>query len=1606
MEREESNSEAVQEERKKKGVDKEKRGSGAVKQREEGLKNEKREPSMTEGLAEGDKAEGRSSVEWALVNASAGYLYLPIKIANREVFALVDSGSMHSIISKNLMEKLQGDLTVKETGVKLKAAGGTPIYVQGEVHDKVGVGGREMGVTLVVAHILEDIIIGSDFLTENGATLDFQNLVLTMRGNEVPVVRIKKGESARKGAVKLIQTKDVEGKGVIKCQLTGDNLNLPGTYWYKPSVEGKASKGACLVNLCKPEIEVEVGSEVPELSIRFQEGDILGEIVEVNEEYWRTHEDTWNWPKELRVKEIYEKLKVEENEHVTKEEKEQCRRLIEEYHDIFSLSTKELGLTDLYVHKIKVKDDKVIINKNRPIPLHMFDEAKRMVTELLDLGVLEPSNAIHRSPLVLVNKPNSNQKRFCLDYRILNSYTEDNLHPMPTVMETRNIWAGCKWWSVLDLSMAYFQIPLHEDSRDWTTIWVNGLGSYRFTRVPMGGKTSGAALQALTDFLFGDVKKSVVNNFLDDFVTGAKSVAEMLENLEMIFERLRQGKLKIKCEKCSVLKKEVMFLGCRLNEQGLWANEAKIQCLLDMAPPKDRKDVQRFCGLMNFFREFVPNMADLARGVTDLLKKEGEFNFDERAEKSFKEIKEALTKPPCLVWADPEKEFHLFTDSSNSCLGYCLMQYDEQNRLHPVFFGSKCLGQSQLLWPSFCKEFYAAYVAITRLRYYLYGKKFTLYTDCQGITFSKTMKKCTTNAVLRWAIELSAFTFDIEFVPGSKNVVADTLSRLPATEQLEALPRRSRELYDYFKKGAKRMHKKKTEDKEETGRGPGEVDHPNEGEDESHDLVNRVEKVINNPMSSVHIGDEKFVEAAKNDRVFSKVKEWVRGENKAEDPMKLEPALRRYHNKLERLTINEQGLLCMTYYNNQMRVTKKLVCVPEALIESIMCVYHELASGHLAADKTESKIRQKFYFPNMQEQVRLFCKTCGQCFKTNVYYKKGEKTMLKPVVYKYPGLCVAMDVVMVKKGGNESKVLTITDKFTKWVGFFPIRDEKAKTIARIFVDKWVCYWSVPEMLITDNAVSFKTSEVMNNVYRLLGIEKKYCSSYHPEGNGEAERKNKVLIHMLQKLVDEFPSRWKNFLPQLQLAVNSAQNRSTGFSAFKLMTGREMRGLENVVFDVRNTEYYMSEAHLANQTYKELRRVFQIASDNLDLSHALQKKLYDRNKTHIDLIEGDRVLLHRPKDTSNPYYKLKSHWQGPHVIIKVFDEHNYLIREEKEGKEQVVHRNHLRKLPEGMRGRLAAGEVGTESFEKSKGDNRLEKEGSDNEGEEGRSEEEPETDEEYFYPDVRKIVETEEWNVEEESVSKQEEEEVERTVDPNIFRKYVGEDRGTTYKQNVNFWEVSEQEGVNRGCSSTSSSMPDLEQVLRELSKEAKGKFKRPRYTEFREVGEDNQEKEENSRDKEIEMRGEGSERRDNEGSRSDSGDRSGSKTPRGRDGSETPPLSGFRKLETPPRDRGDVTPIELRGEGMKTPPVKPNFERPLGASTPKLSALVADMRRDEEEMRGKCESLRGRMEDMDKDLENLGKRLVQGMEQGEVRRSERNKNKIINYKAEKNPDGP
>ena len=261
--------------------------------------------------------------------------------------------------------------------------------------------------------------------------------------------------------------------------------------------------------------------------------------------------------------------------------------------------------------------------------------------------------------------------------------------------------------------------------------------------------------------------------------------------------------------------------------------------------------------------------------------------------------------------------------------------------------------------------------------------------------------------------------------------------------------------------------------------------------------------------------------------------------------------------------------------------------------------------------------------------------------------------------------------------------------------FYPegasIANEKAKTIAEAILRRWVSQWGPMQILVTDNAKQLKVSEVMTSLHEILGIDHRTCTAYHPEGNAPAERANRILLEILTKVASEKPSSWKKLLPVVEWALNSSVQKSTGYSAHHLMTGREASGIENIAFDLRTTKFYQSEKHLVAGTYKELRLIFSIAAENKRLNHEIQKKVYDKNRKCVEIQVGNRVLLYRPKEYSNKYYKLSHNFKGPFLVTKSFSSgHNFEILHEATGKLQIVHRNHLRLLPPDIRGYLSSG----------------------------------------------------------------------------------------------------------------------------------------------------------------------------------------------------------------------------------------------------------------------------------------------------------------------------
>eukprot|EP00116_Pleurobrachia_bachei_P003053 sb/3463315/ len=493
------------------------------------------------------------------------------------------------------------------------------------------------------------------------------------------------------------------------------------------------------------------------------------------------------------LEEIYKLMNIEGNGNINEAEKKQLKTLIKEYQDIFSTTPIDIGVCTLYNHKIKLKEDKVIRIPPRPIPSLVFERLKVLILEMLEAGILEHSDSDFNSPIVPVKKPSKPgqtepQYRFCLDFRALNDNTKMSEYPLPRINELQTVFGGAKYYSSCDLASSFYQVPLAEESRDCTTFRIIGLGTYRLTRMVQGAKNSAFAMQNVMDRVFEGIERGTVKCYIDDILSAADTVEAALDKLRLIFERLRWANLKLSAKKCYLLQSSITFCGVKLTQKGIEVNKAKIQAIQEMAIPKTKKQVQSFLGAANFWRKFINKHAEYAKGLTETLKSQP-FKMTKEAIESFTKLKECLTKAPILGYPNEEGKFILDCDASDFCIGACLSQ-EQGDETKPIAYASKCLGPSEIKWAVFRKEFYAIYFFVNKFRWYLFGRKFTVNTDHKGLTFERALNKRTSHDVLlRWALELSTFEFDIIYKKGSENNNADMLSRLPHT---------SDEYYDFF----------------------------------------------------------------------------------------------------------------------------------------------------------------------------------------------------------------------------------------------------------------------------------------------------------------------------------------------------------------------------------------------------------------------------------------------------------------------------------------------------------------------------------------------------------------------------------------------------------------------------------------------------------------------------------------------------------------------------------------------------------------------------------------------------------------------------------------
>ena len=792
----------------------------------------------------------------------------------------------------------------------------------------------------------------------------------------------------------------------------------------------------------------------------------------------------------LREKAFREKLK----ESDFGEFQEEVFKLLSNFSDIIALKGDKLGVTNVLKHRIVLeKGTKPIYIPAYRIPVKLKTEVENIIEEWEGEGVVEKSSSPFNFPLLVVPKKDGTH-RVCVDFRRLNAVTVPDRYPAACMQDLISEIGGRKIYSSIDLLQGFLQVPLEEESQSFTAFSTTK-GHYHFLRMPFGLQGSPLTFTRLVNTVFHGLLGKKVHIYMDDLLIATDTVEEHLEILREVLNRLRVAGLKLKLAKCDFLKREIVYLGHVISEEGVRVNPAKIQAISNFPEPKSKKNIKQFLGLAGFFRKFVRGFSVKAAPLTDVLKEDVPFSWGEKERSAFRDLKDALGQPPVLRFPDFELPFILVTDASDLGIGACLMQKWGKN-VHPVAFFSKKWKRSnpdETKWSVVDKEAYAVVAALQHFKYMILGYKITVYTDHKPL-LELFNKPNISPRRARWFVTINDFSPSIRYIEGKSNLVADSLSRNIQDDDLGVCL---------------------VEDQQ------------------------------------VEWNEQLVVREQDADEVCSKAKEFLNG--KLQDKRYRLPSLGlELSGDLLVRKVNYR-----TRSAGEDEVVQ--VVVPRKLVPTALRIVHELMGGdHCGVERTYIQARKKYFWKGMYGDIKNYIKNCGVCNSYKASGSSQSRIASFPVPSK-PFSRVHMDLLthFCESGMGNRHLLVIIDELTRYTEVYPIKNKTAEEVAIVFFTNFICRHGVPEVLISDNGREF-VNKIFDSLSGLMKIKKVNILPYRPEANGVCERANRKILEALRSTVGGQDPNWDKYIDYVRFSINSAFNESIGMSPHKALYGVEAR----------------------------------------------------------------------------------------------------------------------------------------------------------------------------------------------------------------------------------------------------------------------------------------------------------------------------------------------------------------------------------------------------------------------------------------------------------------
>ena len=1257
----------------------------------------------------------------------------------RPVNYFLDTGATTSLVATRIVHMNGLAAKIEPTRTIVTGLSGKVVPMRGEVSLPINIGGYETNHTFIVSDTLDsDFLLGIDIMKKLKMCIDIPNRQVKLQNVRVPFMR-QPLSLQKRYKVKLQKTVTIPAGTACfvqgKFPAPDHNQNYEGMiepYHNLPTksqifVTGTMSYSTrnCVpvhvVNVTDGDITIYKNQLIGFIEPLPKMGDAQTETVKrvkgQNNDFYDATLNLERLPNACSIEEtikngkwdnpakLIDQLKINELHHVPKNFREDLKSLVTEYSHCFARNRFDLGAASFYEAQLHERADAVPTwIPSRPVAYKIKPQLDNEIQNLLDAGQISPCKySLYNSAVFMVKKPHSDSMRFVMDARSLNKNLIVDNYELPKIKKVLDRLSETKILTSLDFLSSFTQIGLKKECRPLTAFCHAGK-RYMFNKLIMGTTSASSIFSRAMALLFQRIPFKNLLLYIDDICVCSDTYPEHLRRLRFTLDRLTFGNLKLNPAKCKLMQSEISWLGMRLSEKGVSIDPNKVNAITNLPSPTGVRQLQKLIGMVNYHRQFIPNMASIMGPLYDLLKKGKKFQWSRECENSFSTLKKALASSPVLALPDVDDTYNSWRvtiDASVRGLGMVLSQYCPKAKRHRVVsYHSKSVPKHLRKWGATRLEFLTLHTALTHWSLYLKGCHVEVLTDCKALLNIDTIFSKGNAYMQRRIADLSGFRFTIRHVSGKSEEiqVADYLSRYSSNHSERSVGTQTdspvmminhqssqssdkNESENAIDEISSNVVDGESDSDDCSIESVGEDDHPKmdevdfeynvpelpEGELELSN-VRKVESVLNaseadlaKPVTLTDIRQN-----YKNDKILGEVMEWINSKSKPDklNPRHVHKELLHYWRDFRSLKLSDGLLKKKVVDPDQHSKTKWVTVVPFNLIERIMFMSHNsIASCHSGVANTLDQCRRRFYFFKMSREVKLYTAACLTCQRSK-RAQRHLKAPLKPIICNHFNQCIQIDHLEPSKKKTPRgyvALLNIVDKYSSYLVSIPVRSTKAEHTARVLIDHWFTRFGIPEKIMHDQGSGFESS-LFKGIMKILKIKNVRSTPWKSSTQGHIERANGKMNACFRAVLenDNFHN-WDLYAGWIAFSINGLRTSRTGYSPHFLVFGRQLRSLQDLFTgDTEDKDDSgISESNIHTSAYDLYKRVRNTTRTVREITKRRAKYMCDQwnSKTLGPFFNsGDycMVLVNVPK------HKYSYKWAGPYRIVERISDHNYVI----------------------------------------------------------------------------------------------------------------------------------------------------------------------------------------------------------------------------------------------------------------------------------------------------------------------------------------------------------